>query len=95
MEDRLKILLGQAGCTNPEEIDEIERRSALAKALNTNIEQFGKQLLTHAAGGTIDEFIAEAEAVNPDSLPLEIKAARGQHRRVGRGAFRPGPDDRQ
>lgn len=75
MEDRLKILLGQAGCANPEEIDEIERRSALVQTLDTDLKQFGKQLLAHAAGGTIEEFIAEAEALNPDSLPLEIKSA--------------------
>ena len=72
MEERLKGLLNQAGCIHPEEIEEIERRSTLAQSLKEYIDQIEKQLLAHAAGDTIERFIAEAEGFNPDALPLEI-----------------------
>lgn len=75
MEDRLKGLLRQAGCQQSEEIEEVEIRSTLAQSLKEEIDQLGKQLLAHAAGGAIENFIAEAEGLNPDSLPLEIKTA--------------------
>lgn len=75
MEDRLNGLLRQAGCQHPEEIKEVEGRSNLARSLNEEAEQLGKQLLAHAAGAAIEKFIAEAEVLNPDSLPLEIKAS--------------------
>ncbi|MBF0559952.1 MAG: AAA family ATPase [Nitrospirae bacterium] len=76
MEYEFKGLLRQAGCLHPEEIEEVEARSTLALSLKEEIEQLGKQLLAHAAGVAIEKFIADAGVLNPDSLPLEIKAAR-------------------
>ncbi len=69
----LDHLKEQAKCKSYEEMEEIERKSGEACALDNAITQLEKQLLPYTAGGTITELIEEASGINPDDLPLSIE----------------------
>lgn len=69
----LDILKEQAKCKSYDDMQEVERKSGEACALDNAITQLEKQLLPYTAGGTITELIKEASGINPDDLPLSIE----------------------
>src|SRR5262249_1648691 len=54
---------------------EAEQRSLCRRDLETEIEQCEDQLLRQCAGASLVDFIAEAEAVDPDALADQIGQA--------------------
>jgi uncharacterized protein YhaN len=70
---KLNELCHQAGCSRYEELEAIEKRSVQAQDLDQKIEDLKEQLLSYAAGGTLQELIAEAAKNDPDTLPSFIK----------------------
>jgi len=71
----LAALCQEAGCTDPEQLEGIERRSDERRRLMNNLEQVEENLRTIAKGVQLDKLIEEAEAVDPDALPAQIAAA--------------------
>lgn len=68
--DKLKIEIGvmleEAACDEIEAFPEAERRSAVKKELLEKLEQTGEQLIGLASGSSMEEFVTEAEAEDPD-----------------------------
>jgi len=73
MTDKLNGLCRQTKCHKFEELEGIEKQSSIAWDLDQKIGQLKRQLFTHAAGGTFQKLINEAEKINPDSLPSLIR----------------------
>jgi len=69
---RLATMCREAGCAEPEELPQIERNSEAAARLDENLASLDDQLAVLAAGASSDQFTAEAEAVDPDDLPVRI-----------------------
>jgi uncharacterized protein YhaN len=74
----LDSLCRRAHCDKPEDLEEAERRSAAAQALDQNIASLNAQLLAFTGGGTIDDLVAEADAEDADALPGRIVDARAR-----------------
>ena len=68
----------EAGCAEPDELPQAERAAEAARRLDETLADLDDQLLGLAAGNTIDEFIAQAEAVPADDLPGQLGQLRGQ-----------------
>lgn len=75
---RLDVMCREARCANVEELAEAERRSARRRDLEEKIKQTEEQILGLSAGASLAEFLAEAEAVDPDALAEHIAQAQGQ-----------------
>jgi uncharacterized protein YhaN len=85
MEARLAGLQEESGCGNLDQIEEAERRSAGAQALDADIELLNRQLAVHAGGLSVEDFVTEAEMSDADRLPLLI----GEHlKRIDEGEKR-------
>lgn len=82
--DRLAALCQEAGCAHPEDLPEAERKSDAARRLRETLTTVEDQLLGLGSGATLEEFLAEAEAVEPDALPQQIEHLDGQIRESDR-----------
>ena len=69
----LSDMCRQAKAEVPEQLEEIEKRSQEAAALDEEIRQLERQLLAHSGGGSVDDLVREAEGVDADALPSEIQ----------------------
>ncbi len=69
----LAIMCQEAGCTQPEELPQIERNSETAARLEENLASLDDQLVVLAAGASLDAFTAEAESADADDLPGRIE----------------------
>jgi len=69
----LSEMCRQARAETPEQLEEIEKRSQEAAALDEEIRQLERQLLPHSGGGSVDDLVREAEGVDADALPSEIQ----------------------
>lgn len=69
---QLELLCSQAGCAKYEDLEEVERRSSLKKALQERIDAIETRLLEVGGGMSIEELIEEAKEVDADSLPGTI-----------------------
>ena len=75
MTDKLNGMHYKAGCSHPNDIEEIEQKSAERWTLENHIKQLESQLqrISHCGGLTTDEIICEAEGLNPDELSVRIE----------------------
>lgn len=71
-ENYLNQLCRQAGCESVEDLDALEQRSAEAASVRVDLRRVGDSLADHAAGGTMEELIKQAQDVSPDSLPAQV-----------------------
>lgn len=69
MTDRLDALCVEAKCEGHVQLDEAERRSADYRRIKGAIESMEQEILDSGEGSTIGELEAQAEGVDPDSLP--------------------------
>lgn len=68
----LEGLCLKAGCEEPEDLEAVEERSEKARVLRAGIAQAEERIAAHSGGAGLDDFIREAEATDPDSLPAQI-----------------------
>jgi uncharacterized protein YhaN len=72
----LEDMLAFAKCGNVEELEAIERLSAEATETDAKLKTTEIELLAFAAGGTVEDLLHDAQAVNPDALPGRIAEIR-------------------
>jgi uncharacterized protein YhaN len=69
----LNELIKHAQCTSIEELEKVERIFAFKKDLEVNIALTEEELLQLGNGRTLQELVAEADHINPDSLKVELE----------------------
>ncbi len=70
----LSVMCEEAGCEHYRELPDAEERSDRRQQIRSQLEQIEARLRKLSAGGTLDEFIAEAQAVDADSInPVIIR----------------------
>jgi len=62
----------EAGCRSVDELPAAERRSALRQQLETQLELEEERLVRLGGGSTVENFIEEAAAVDPDGIAGDI-----------------------
>lgn len=72
-ESYLNELCKEAGCSEYEELEKLEKLSEQACSIQEKINNIEEQLLDLSGGSTVDDLIKEAEAIDPDALPSQIK----------------------
>ncbi len=72
MDERLLALCVEAECESQNQLDAAERRSEDFHKIGVAIESIEREILEIGDGNTIAELEAEAEGVDPDSLPGRI-----------------------
>jgi uncharacterized protein YhaN len=68
----LKTMCEEAGCEIYQELPEAENRSAKRRKLESDIKMLETQILKLSAGTSIDDFVREALASEPDSIDSRI-----------------------
>ena len=71
---RLSAMCQEAGCSQIEQLPEIERLSQEAASLEQRLRNVDEQLLRLSGGATLEEFLAELQAVDGDALPGELES---------------------
>lgn len=69
---RLAEMCRQAGCTDPAQLEPIERKSRESQARRAKLEQLDERLLAESAGVELEVFIAGIEAMDTDALTAQI-----------------------
>ncbi len=69
---QLDALCTKVGCEKHEELEEIERKSSLKKAIQEKIDSTETRLLGVGGGMSIEELIEETKGIDADSLPGTI-----------------------
>jgi uncharacterized protein YhaN len=69
---KLDTMCDEASCSKYEDLAEAERRSSKRRQIETSVEDLEVQLHKLSAGATIDDFAAEARAVDPDGIDGQI-----------------------
>ncbi len=72
-ESYLNDLCREAGSSEYEELEELEKLSAQARTIREKINNLEEQLLDLSGGSTVEDLIEEAEEIDPDALPSRIK----------------------
>jgi uncharacterized protein YhaN len=72
-ESYLNELCKEAGCSEYEELEKLEKLSEQACSIQEKINNIEDQLLDLSGGSTVDDLIKEAEEIDPDALPSQIK----------------------
>lgn len=72
MSAQLSALCREAGCEQPDDLPEAERVSAEAARLDEQLGEHDGHLSALAAGATLEQFEAEAQAVSGDELPGQL-----------------------
>lgn len=72
----LQELCREVGCEGPNQLPEIERRSAERRRTETELRQTESQLERLAAGRPLDELVAEASGCDLEQLSAEIEQLR-------------------
>jgi|GEM_PF-560902 len=73
LENKMRLLLAQAGCEQEEQLQEAEERSKAYCQIEQQLVLLEQQLLENGAGLTIHELIKETEQVDRDLLPQFVK----------------------
>jgi uncharacterized protein YhaN len=68
----LETMCHQAGCTNPDELPESERRSATRKKLENDLRVVDEQLIGLAGGAGLNDFVADAIQQDADHVKATI-----------------------
>jgi uncharacterized protein YhaN len=72
IESLLTAMCVEAGCRSVDELPEAERRSSSRRQLEAQLGQEEARLVQLGGGSTLDDFIKEAAAVDPDGIPGDI-----------------------
>jgi len=72
MTKRLEELCQQAGCSNPEDLEAVEKRSSQFQSLQNHIDTLHEELRDLAGGATVEQLLIEADEVDSDLLPILI-----------------------
>ncbi|HYU34118.1 MAG TPA: AAA family ATPase [Thermoanaerobaculia bacterium] len=72
MEERLALLVREAGCDGEAGLEEAEARSAESQKIAAALEETERELLLDGEGLTLDDLEREAAGVDGDLLPAEI-----------------------
>ncbi len=68
IESLLKGMCAEAGCRESHELPEAERRSSRRRQLEAQLGQEEERLVHLGGGSTVEDFIKEASAVDPDGI---------------------------
>jgi uncharacterized protein YhaN len=69
----LEAMCQEAQCSTPQELRDVFERSARRKKFEADIRVREEQILTHSAGATVEEMIAQAGLIDPDTLGPAIE----------------------
>ncbi len=69
----LARLCALAGCTEPEQLEDIEAKASRKRQVEEELREVEKQLLQTGFGFTIDELVRESEGLSADTLAEEIQ----------------------
>lgn len=69
---RLRHKCQQAGCNSADELPEAERRSNRRRQVESDLKKIDTRLHKLSAGATVEDFIEEALALDPDGIAGEI-----------------------
>lgn len=72
-ESYLNELCKEAGCSEYEELEKLEKLSEQARTIQEKINNLEEQLLDLSGSSNVDVLIKEAEEIDSDSLPSQIK----------------------
>ncbi len=72
-ESYLNELCKEAGCSEYDELEGLEKLSEQARTTQEKINNLEEQLLDLSGGSTVDDLTKEAEEIDPDTLPSQIK----------------------
>ncbi len=70
---KLSDLLTEAGCEDTQELPELEQAASRAREVEARIEGARRELSGYCAGGTVEQLMKEAEAVDADALPGQVE----------------------
>jgi uncharacterized protein YhaN len=70
---RLEGLRRDAGCADLDGLARAEERSLQRRRLETEVRDLEQQILQRSAGTPLDAFLAEAHAIDPDSLAAQLQ----------------------
>jgi uncharacterized protein YhaN len=73
LRSQLLMMCQEAGCKSYEELPAAEELSALRVHIQTQLEKLEDQLRRLSAGATIDEFVRDAQTVDPDGIDVRIE----------------------
>jgi uncharacterized protein YhaN len=73
IQTELNRMCGEAVCENYNELPEVEKRSRRHRKLNVDLKNAEDRLRQISGGATVDEFVQEARAVDPDELANDIQ----------------------
>ncbi len=73
VETRLSNMCEQAGCGSADELSEAERRSSRRRQIESDLKKTDARLHKLSAGATVEDFIDEALAIDPDGSAGEIE----------------------
>lgn len=74
----LEALCRDAGCAEPAELPAAEQRSERRARCEADLKRCEQQLRNQTAGATVEAFIAEVEALDPDTLDLAVERLDGE-----------------
>ena len=70
---KLKSMCKEAFCESSDQLSEAEKRSDTRRRIEADLKTTDQSLLQLSAGATVDEFVKEAAAIDPDSIAGEIE----------------------
>jgi uncharacterized protein YhaN len=73
VQNRLDLMCREAGCENPAELAEAERRSEMRRRIDSDLAGLDEQLIKLTAGATIEYFVLGALKEDPDGIEPEIQ----------------------
>ena len=68
----MSLLCEQAGCEDPAELPAIESRSARRRDLERQVAEADAELCRHSGGRPVDDFLAELDAIDVDSIDPQL-----------------------
>jgi len=73
IESELDVICEEAGCSDYEELPNAERRSKMRRQIESDLEELEERLRKLGAGATVEEFVTEAQKVDPDGIDGQIE----------------------
>ncbi len=78
----LNSLCREARCKEPDELEQVEKRSQIRQQLNSQRESLETRLREFSAGATVGAFIAEAGLVKADGIQPELERIAGEVKKL-------------
>jgi len=74
----MEALCSEACCKQPEDLVQIENRSAIRRQLLAELANIQTDLRDLSAGATVDDFVADAASIEIDGVPPELERLAGE-----------------